>query len=105
MASDSIEAVLQEDAPRAEYSIEQTVATMRRALIENYGIDDPNLSEEAEISALGLDSLSFVEYAFDLETALHVKFDDLPRDITTIGDFIRFVHSEVIRQSDGQPRD
>jgi acyl carrier protein len=75
---------------------------MRRVLIEKYGIDDPNLCEDAELAALGLDSLSFVEYTFELESALHVRLDDLPRELTTVGDLVRFVHGEVIRQSDAQ---
>ncbi len=100
MTGESTTGVLErQDTARARYSVDETVAIMRRVLIENYGIDDPNLSAEAEISALGLDSLSFVEYAFELEAALRVEFDDLPRDLTTIGDFIRFVHGEVLRQN------
>ena len=83
---------------RAEPSLSSTVATMRRVLSDRYGIDSPDLSESSEISALGLDSLSFFEYTFELEEALQLKFVDLPRDFATIGDLIRFVHGEVVRQ-------
>jgi len=71
---------------------------MRRVLSERFGIESPNLSESSEISSLGLDSLGFFEYTFELEEALQLKFSDLPRDFATVGDLIGFVHGEVLRQ-------
>ena len=42
--------------------------------------------------------MAFVEYVFDLETALNVHFPDVPRELKTLGDFVRFVTAEVSRQ-------
>lgn len=81
-----------------EPSLSKTVATMRQVLSERFGIESPDLSGGSEISSLGLDSLSFFEYTFELEEALGLKFSDLPRDFATVDDLIRFVHCEVIRQ-------
>ena len=92
-------ALEQDNQLPSRHLLAETKATMRRVLAEEYGIESPDLSDNAEISALGLDSLSFAEYAFELEGVLHVEFDDLPRDLRTVGDFVRFVHSEVVRQN------
>ena len=76
-----------------------TLATMREVLAERYGIDDPTLNEDRELASLGLDSLAFIEYTFELEKALHVVLPDLPRDMVTVGDMARFVEREVHRQA------
>ena len=79
--------------------ISETLATMREVLAAHYGIDDPTLSEDRELASLGLDSLAFIEYTFELEKALHVVLPDLPRDMVTVGDMARFVEREVRRQA------
>ena len=76
-----------------------TLATMREVLAGRYGIHDPTLNEERELASLGLDSLAFIEYTFELENALHVVLPDLPRDMVTVGDMARFVELEVSRQT------
>ena len=76
-----------------------TLAAMRDVLVEHYGIDDPTLSADRELASLGLDSLAFIEYTFELEKALHVVLPDLPRDMVTVGDMARFVEREISRQA------
>ena len=77
----------------------EILATMREVLARRYGIGDPTLNEDRELASLGLDSLAFIEYTFELEKALHVVLPDLPRDMVTIGDMARFVEREVSRQA------
>jgi acyl carrier protein len=84
-----------------EPSKADTVEAMRRALSKRFGIENPDLSEDRELATLGLDSLGFIEYTFDLEGELHITLPDLPRDLVTVGDFTRFVHGEVLRQAAG----
>jgi acyl carrier protein len=79
-----------------------TIAAMRRVLSKRFGIENPDLSEDSALSTLGLDSLAFIEYAFELEGELHIHLPDIPRDLGTVGDFARFVHSEVLRQAVGR---
>jgi acyl carrier protein len=83
----------------AEPSMADTIAAMRRVLSKRFGIEYPDLSAECELSSLGLDSLAFIEYTFDLETDLQITLPDLPRDLTTVGGFARYVHAEVLRQT------
>lgn len=74
------------------------VETMRDVLEKQYGIVRPTLDLNERIESLGLDSVAFVEYVFDLESALHIVFPDVPRDLETLGDFVGFVTAEVQRQ-------
>jgi acyl carrier protein len=85
-----------------EPSMTDTIAAMRQVLAKRFGIKNADLSEDLELSSLGLDSLAFIEYAFELEGELHIHFPDVPRDLATIGDFARFVHAEVLRQAAGR---
>jgi len=79
-------------------SMTDTVNAMRRVLSRRFGVENPDLSPDSELSSLGLDSLAFIEYTFDLESDLKITLPDLPRDLSTVGDFARYVHSEVLRQ-------
>jgi len=68
-----------------------TLEKVRDLLQERYGIDKHKVEMDAELSALGLDSLSLVEYAFDLEKSLHISLTDLPHELVTVGDLVRYV--------------
>jgi acyl carrier protein len=74
------------------------VEAMREVLAKKFGIMRSTFDADEPIEALGLDSMAFVEYVFDLETALNVHFPDVPRELKTLGDFVRFVTAEVSRQ-------
>ena len=74
------------------------VETMRDVLAKKFGIVRSAFDPDEPIEVLGLDSMAFVEYVFDLETALHIVFPDVPGELKTVGDFVRFVTAEVSRQ-------
>jgi acyl carrier protein len=75
-----------------------TLETMRRVLVEHYGIDANLVGIDQRLDSLGLDSLSFFEYIFELEKVLHILLPDLPRDLVTVGDLVRFVEGELARK-------
>ena len=81
--------------------LDGTLGTMREVLARRFGIDNPAFDESTELASLGLDSLAFIEYSFELEKELHIVLPDLPRDMVTIGDLARFVEGEVRRQARG----
>ena len=83
-------------------SMAATLQTMREVLAKKFGIEDPDLAPERELTSLGLDSLAFIEYSFELEKDLHIVLPDLPRDMLTVGDLARFVHGEVEKQAQGK---
>ncbi|HET9764227.1 MAG TPA: acyl carrier protein [Casimicrobiaceae bacterium] len=82
-------AVMNGDAPLPETA--DTLDKMRALLQERYGIETHKVELDTELSALGLDSLSLVEYAFDLENVLHISLTDLPHELVTVRDLVRYV--------------
>lgn len=86
-----------------EESMERTLDAMKHVLNRHFGMVDADLSVDRELASLGMDSLTFFEYAFEIEEALDITLPDLPRDMVTIGDFARFVHGEVLRKAAKRP--
>jgi len=76
-------------------SLDPTLAVMRRVMTSKFGIADGDLTLDRELSTLGLDSLAFIEYMFELESEFNVHFSDVPSGLATVGDLARFVHDEV----------
>jgi acyl carrier protein len=74
--------------------VADTLAKVRALLQERYGVDNATIEMETGLGSLGLDSLSLVECAFDLEKSLSVALSDLPHELSTIGDLVYYV-SEV----------
>ncbi len=81
-------------------SVDETrvLDAMRSVLIKQFGIERSSLDLDQPIESLGLDSISFVEYVFDLETELDIVFPDVPRNLITLRDFVQFVCGEVRTQ-------
>lgn len=71
--------------------VTDTLERIRELLEQRYGIDKQKIEMESELTALGLDSLSLVEYAFDLEKYLNLSLSDLPNELVTIGDLVHYV--------------
>lgn len=71
--------------------VTDTFEKIRELLEQRYGIEKQKIEMETELAALGLDSLSLVEYAFDLEKYLNLSLSDLPNELVTIGDLVRYV--------------
>ena len=68
-----------------------TLQKIRELLRVRYDIDESKVEMNTDLTALGLDSLSLVEYAFDLEKHLNLRLSDLPRELVTVGDLVQFV--------------
>jgi len=83
---------MNETAPVDETRI---IDAMRSVLAKHFGIERSSLDLDQPVESLGLDSMSFVEYVFDLETELNIVFPDVPTNLVTLGDFVRFVCGEV----------
>jgi acyl carrier protein len=79
------------DSESTEVETADTLKKVRALLQERYGIDEHQVEMSSELTTLGLDSLSLVEYAFDLENSLQIQLTDLPHALTTIGDLVRYV--------------
>ena len=88
---DAITNALAESSKTLSPGVADTLAKVRDLLHERYGVDRVKVEMETELSSLGLDSLSLVECAFDLEKSLNIVLSDLPHELSTIGDLVRYV--------------
>jgi len=75
---------------------------MRAVLAEHLGIVDQHFEFDTPLDALGLDSLSFLEYVFEVEKILKITLPDLPRDLTSVGELVLFVDAESKKQAKGR---
>jgi acyl carrier protein len=76
-----------------------TLEKIRDLLQERYGIEKNKVEMETVLESLGLDSLSLVEYAFDLEKSLNLTFSDLPHELVSVGDLVHYV--DAVRRRAG----
>jgi acyl carrier protein len=76
-----------------------TLAVMRDILVKRFGVDPSNVTLDQRLDTLGLDSLAFIEYTFDIEKRLSLELPDVPRDLVTVGDFAAFLERHIVEQS------
>ncbi len=98
---ESRNAVTADSRPTKLNDMSAILEKMREVLAKHFGIDDSSITMESTLESLGLDSLAFIEYTFELEKVLHIVLPDLPRDMVTVGDLAQVVDSEVRRQTQG----
>ena len=79
-----------------------TIEVMREVLVENFEIDEQHFDFDRPLDSLGLDSLSFVEYMFEVEKVLKITLPDLPHDLKLIGELVLFVDAEFKKQAKGR---
>jgi acyl carrier protein len=72
---------------------------MLSLLTERFGVTKEQLALDQPLDSLGIDSLGFLEYLFELEKALNITLSDVPRDVETVGALVAYIDSEVKRQS------
>lgn len=69
-----------------------TIDTVKEVLSENLGIDADQITEEATMEALGIDSLDMMELICDLEEKCDVEFGE-PEGIETVGQLVAHIDS------------
>ena len=69
-----------------------TIDTVKEVLSENLDIDADQITEEATMEALGIDSLDMMELICDLEEACEVDFGE-PEGLATVGDLVSYIDS------------
>lgn len=55
-------------------------------LTDDFGVDPARIHPEATLTDLGLDSLSLVEFIFDVEDELGVELEPDEAEFTTLGE-------------------
>jgi len=74
-----------------------TLHTLQDILVKEYRLNRDQVTPDAVLTGLGLDSLSVLELMFRIEDNFHLKIaDDTPTDLVTVGDVVRYI-DELIR--------
>ena len=79
----------------------RTLQTIQRMMAEQFELKVEELTPDANLEALGLDSLSIIEFMFNLEDEFHVKLSDERVEIKTIQDIASIVERLVAEQKAG----
>ena len=77
-----------------------TLTTLQDILIEEFDLARERLAPEAELSALGVDSLDLLELMFKIEDRYSLSIrDDVPTDLTTVADVVRYIDGLLAAQA------
>ena len=68
-------------------------------MVEQFDLKLENLTPEATLESLGLDSLSVIEFMFNLEDELKIKLPDERVEIKTLQDVTNLVDRIIAEQS------
>lgn len=76
-----------------------TLDTLVEILVRDYCVAREQITPEATLATLGLDSLSLLELMFKVEDCYGVKInDDTPQDLVTVDDVVRYVDGLIARK-------
>ena len=76
-----------------------TLDTLVEILVRDYGVARQQVTSEATLATLGLDSLSLLELMFKIEDRYGVKIgEDTPTDLVTVNDVVRYIDVLITRK-------
>lgn len=75
-----------------------SLQTIQRMMVEQFDLKLENLHPDAQLESLGLDSLSVIEFMFNLEDELKIKLPDERVEIKTIQDVANIVDKIIAEQ-------
>ena len=77
-----------------------TLETLQDILIDEFNLTRERVAPDAELAALGVDSLDLLELMFKIEDRYKLAIrDDVPNDLTTVRDVVRFIDRLLAAQS------
>lgn len=76
-----------------------TLETVQRMIVEQFDLKKEVLLPDATLESLGLDSLSVIEFMFNIEDEFKIKLSDIPlENIKTLQDVINIIDKQVVEQ-------
>jgi acyl carrier protein len=77
-----------------------TLEILTDILVRDYGVPREQITSDAPLAALGLDSLSLLELMFKIEDGYGVRIqDDTPTDLISVDDVVRYIDDLVARKT------
>lgn len=80
-------------------TIMSSLPVIQRMLVEQFDLKIEDLTPEATLESLGLDSLSVIEFMFNLEDELNIKMSDERVELKTLQDVTNLVDKLVAEQT------
>lgn len=75
-----------------------TLQTIQRMMVEQFELEEEKLTPDADLESLGLDSLSVIEFMFNIEDEFSIKLPDERVELKTIQDIASVVDRLVAEQ-------
>jgi acyl carrier protein len=75
-----------------------TLQSIQRMMAEQFELEQDKLTPDAELESLGLDSLSVIEFMFNIEDEFNIKLPDERVELKTIQDIASVVDRLVAEQ-------
>lgn len=77
-----------------------SLPTIQKMLKEEFGLSDEQVQPESELAALGVDSLSTIEFMFMLEEKFDLQMTGEPVMIKTVGEIAREVDAILAKKGE-----
>lgn len=75
-----------------------SLQTIQRMMVEQFDLKLEDLTPEAQLEGLGIDSLSVIEFMFNLEDELKIKLTDERVELKTVQDVASVVDKLIAEQ-------
>ncbi len=75
-----------------------TLETVQRMMVEQFELKPEALTPETQLESLGIDSLSVIEFMFNIEDEFKIKLPDERVEIKTIQDIANVVDRMIAEQ-------
>jgi len=76
---------------------------IKTLIAEHFGIEVDKLTPETDVASLGIDSLSMIEFMFQMEEKFNIHMSDSRAPLATVGDVIgeieRTIRSQHLAQA------
>jgi acyl carrier protein len=83
-----------------------TLETLQDILIGEFDLKREELTPDAELAALGVDSLDLLELMFKIEDRYKLAIrDDVPSTLTTVNDVVAYIDGLLARQGKARGSD
>jgi len=83
-----------------------TLETLQDILIDEFDLKREQLTPDAELAALGVDSLDLLELMFKIEDRYKLAIrDDVPTTLTTVNDVVAYIDGLLARQGKARSSD
>jgi len=75
-----------------------TASRIIAMLVKDFKVDPDKLTPEARLEDVGIDSIGVAELLFNIEDELGLKLPDVPTDLATFGQVVRYVDEQIAAQ-------